>query len=785
MMKNAAQGASTIDEMLKLYQDLVETSTDLTWQCDMHGRFTYLNPAWETTFGYKLAEMRGRKFSDFQCADMARRDMHEFSRLIRGGSLSEYETVYLAKSGKDVRLLMNSKCIRDAAGDIIGTRGTAHDITTRKRIEEALRENEQNYRSLADSGQALIWVAGTDKLCTYFNHVWLKFTGRTIAQEMGNGWVDGVHADDVQRCMDVYVAAFDRREKFSMEYRLRRHDGEYRWLLDDGSPRFNSIGVFIGYIGHCLDITDRKRVEEEALVERNLLLTIINTIPDRVYVKDLQCRFLLNNTAHIKALGAHTQADVVGKTDHDFRKSKFADGFLADDRHVIQSGEALYNREEATIVSTGESGTILSSKVPFRDAKGEVIGLVGVSRDISRRKQIEEELKNSERALRQTEEKLKAIFLNAPFGIALTNSLTGCIEEANPRFAEIAGRSVAEITTIDWMQITHPDDVQADLDDMARMNAGSISGFSREKRYVRPDGSHVWINMTVTPIPVAEGDSPHHLCMIMDITEMRLAAAGLKQAERMDAIGQLAGDSAHDFNKVLGGIIGYADMSLGLVEKNSVFEKNLRKVLTASGKASHLDRPILAFSRHGIQEKSVASVRPIVKEALALLRASIPSSVILESDLQKNTKPVLADPQSLHEVLLNLAANAVHAMNNKGTLTVRLGAATLDHVQFGRSGEIAPGVYTVIEMADTGSGMDAATLAKAFEPFFTTKPVGEGIGMGLSVVLDVVQSHGGDILVESEVGSGTTFQIFLPAVNEIDEHHTEAKPSKGMESADS
>ena len=136
------------------------------------------------------------------------------------------------------------------------------DITERIQTEEALRESVQNFRTLADSGQALIWTAGTDKLCNYFNRTWLEFTGRKIEHEMGNGWVEGVHLDDLQRCMDIYVGAFDRREKFSMEYRLRRHDNKYRWLLDDGCPRYNRKGEFIGYIGHCLDITDRRLAEE-------------------------------------------------------------------------------------------------------------------------------------------------------------------------------------------------------------------------------------------------------------------------------------------------------------------------------------------------------------------------------------------------------------------------------------------------------------------------------------------------------------------------------------------
>jgi PAS domain S-box-containing protein len=136
--------------------------------------------------------------------------------------------------------------------------------TLEQRVNEQtaeLRESEINFRTLADSGRALVWKAGTDKLCNYFNAVWLDFTGRTYDQEFGNGWAEGVHPDDFQYCLDIYITAFDKREAFSMVYRLRRHDGEYRWLLDDGCPRYNSDGEFIGYIGHCLDITELKQAE--------------------------------------------------------------------------------------------------------------------------------------------------------------------------------------------------------------------------------------------------------------------------------------------------------------------------------------------------------------------------------------------------------------------------------------------------------------------------------------------------------------------------------------------
>ncbi|HDS05467.1 MAG TPA: PAS domain-containing sensor histidine kinase [Deltaproteobacteria bacterium] len=136
-----------------------------------------------------------------------------------------------------------------------------HDATERKRMEEALREKEIQYRALADLGLALIWTAGTDKLCNYFNQPWLKFTGRALEQELGNGWTEGVHPEDLDRCVQIYVTAFDKREAFDMEYRLRHVSGEYRWIRDLGTPNYNASGEFIGYIGHCFDITEQKTAE--------------------------------------------------------------------------------------------------------------------------------------------------------------------------------------------------------------------------------------------------------------------------------------------------------------------------------------------------------------------------------------------------------------------------------------------------------------------------------------------------------------------------------------------
>lgn len=180
--------------------------------------------------------------------------------------LSKFMTVPILEAGSIVGVigLANKETDYDQTDvlQITLLMETVWKVTGRKQAEEALRESEFNYRTLSDSGQALIWTSGTDKLCTYFNKVWLDFTGRTLKQEMGNGWAEGVHPNDLQRCVDTYTSAFDKCEAFSMDYRLRRHDGEYRWIVDKGCPRYDIFGKFIGYIGYCLDITEHKQAEE-------------------------------------------------------------------------------------------------------------------------------------------------------------------------------------------------------------------------------------------------------------------------------------------------------------------------------------------------------------------------------------------------------------------------------------------------------------------------------------------------------------------------------------------
>jgi len=181
------------------------------------------------------------------------------------GSGGEYENEYrITRPDGSTRWIAGHGSVElDERGKPAFARGVSRDITLRKQAEEALRESEARFRTVADAAPVLIWMSGPDKLCTFFNKGWLDFTGRMVEQELGNGWAEGVHREDFDRCLDVYVTSFDARQPFTMEYRLRRNDGEYRWVLDTGTPRFADDGTFLGYIGSCIDITERKRAEEK------------------------------------------------------------------------------------------------------------------------------------------------------------------------------------------------------------------------------------------------------------------------------------------------------------------------------------------------------------------------------------------------------------------------------------------------------------------------------------------------------------------------------------------
>jgi len=242
---------------------IVESSNDAIIGKTLDGLVTSWNKGAERIFGYSLEEMIGKPGSVLIPADRHNEEKEIIERLKRDKRIEHHETVRRRKDGKEIDVSLTISPIRDIEGRIIGASKIARDITERKRVEAALRESETRFRVMADTAPVLIWMSGPDASCTFVNKSWLKFTGRTLEHELGNGWFENVHPEDRQRCLEIHRSAIDARKEFKTEYRLRRADGEYLWVLDNGLPRYESEGTFAGYIGSCMDISEDKRVADE------------------------------------------------------------------------------------------------------------------------------------------------------------------------------------------------------------------------------------------------------------------------------------------------------------------------------------------------------------------------------------------------------------------------------------------------------------------------------------------------------------------------------------------
>ena len=271
---------------------IVESSDDAILAETLDGIITSWNGGAERIYGYSHEEVVGSHISIIT-PESHRSEESDFLQRIRNGDrIKHYDTVRRHKDGHSIDVSVSLSPIYDRSGKIVGVSAITHDITERITMEAALSESEERFRSLANSAPVLIWLAGLDKLCYWFNDVWLNFTGRTLEQEQGNGWAEGVHPDDLDRCLETYVTCFDNRQSFSMEYRLLRSDGSYRWILDNGMPTF-AKGIFTGYVGSCIDITEQKQLSVSLEASEHFMRKLIDVLPGMVgyWDQDLRCGF--------------------------------------------------------------------------------------------------------------------------------------------------------------------------------------------------------------------------------------------------------------------------------------------------------------------------------------------------------------------------------------------------------------------------------------------------------------------------------------------------------------
>jgi PAS domain S-box-containing protein len=372
----------------------------------------------------------------------------------------------------------------------------------------------------------------------------------------------------------------------------------------------------------------------------------------------------------------------------------------------------------------------------------------------------------AEEAVRESEEKYRKIFEFSPEAIVLLDR-EGNLIDVNGRLYEWLGYSPEEAIGKNLLDLPFfPKESKEKVKEMFFHKMGDETS-SYEISFVTKSGEKRTGWVVHTPVRSEEGKMVYDLVMISDTTETKRLEAQLQQAQKMEAVGTLAGGIAHDFNNILAAIIGYTELAMIDVPEESHSKQNLKEVLKASHRARDLVKQILTFTRQSKQERRPVLISPIVKEALKLLRSSLPTTIEIHQNIEvpSGWEIVEADPTQIHQVLMNLCTNAHHAMQeNGGVLEVSLTAVDLDYSFTAQDPDMDPGQYLKLTVRDTGHGMPPDVLGRVFDPYFTTKEKDKGTGLGLAVVHGIVKDYGGTITVDTELGKGTTFSVYLPKI---------------------
>ncbi|MBW2259514.1 MAG: PAS domain S-box protein, partial [Deltaproteobacteria bacterium] len=495
-------------------------------------------------------------------------------------------------------------------------------------------------------------------------------------------------------------------------------------------------------------IAHRKRAEE-AVRETNVRLnTLIQEIPDVVYFKDAKRRNQVVNRAFRKLFGLR-QSEIIGKTDDALLPPGWAEACRKSDEEVLKRGRTLHI-EEKTTSEEGVETFFDTVKKPLRDKKGKVVGLVGVSRNITQRKQ-------AEKAALESERRYRLVVDNANDSIFIVQD--GVIKFPNPATSQITGYSLEDMVGMPFVDFVTQEDRDMVVERHIKRLRGEDVPTTYSFRTINNKGEQVWVEVNAVLITWEGG--PAVLCFIRDITPQKKLEAQLQYAHKMEAVGTLAGGVAHDFNNLLMGIQGNVSLMLMEVDGTHAHYERLKSIEKQIQSGARLTSHLLGYARKGKYEIAPIDLNHLVEETSHTF-GRMKKEITVHQDLAKNLFAIEADAGQIEQVLLNLYVNAADAMPGGGALTLK----TRNVTHKGMKGKLyapRPGKYVLLTVTDTGTGMYKRTMERIFDPFFTTKEMGRGTGLGLASAYGVIKSHAGYIDVGSKKGRGTTFSIYLPA----------------------
>ena len=665
-------------------------------------------------------------------------------------------------------------CIRDASGKPLRMAGSVSDIDARKRAEEALRLSEERFAlAVAGSNDGIVdWDIANDRMFTSQRAMQIAGIDSDITIRTRAEWVAllQLHPDDVRRHADDFRRHLEgETEVREGEYRLRHRDGKYRWVRVRGTSVRDASGCAIRWAGSVSDIDAQKRTEEALRKSEERYQLAAAGSDDGVWDWDYETGRAFGSARAREILslppGPEEQSidEWFASIELQLHPEDAPKRIAAIEAHLSGKTPA-YEGEFRVRNPDGSYRWVRIRGLCVRKGSEKPHRMAGSISDIDRQK-------TAEQALRQSEARYQLAVDGANQGLWDWDLSTDTLF-LSARAQEFMGLAPSEPLRPrrEWIARSsfHPDDVEVARSAVSAHLRGETPHYAVEYRLRHPSGTWHWYRQRGIALRDDHG-RPYRMAGSMeDITDYKNAEierarleGQLLQAKKLEAMGTLAGGIAHDFNNILAAILGYGEMAQKDAPEGTALRRHIDAAVSAGMRAKSLVERILAFSRSGMGERVPVHVQSIVVEALDLVAASLPAGVRLERELAAGDAAVMGDPAQVHQVVMNLCTNAVHAMKSKGTLTV-----SLDLVEKGGSivatSVLSSGNYVRLRVGDTGTGIPAHVLERVFDPFFTTKEIGVGTGLGLSLVHGIVTDLGGGVEVESRVGEGSTFTVYLP-----------------------
>ena len=711
-------------------------------------KIEWVNDAWLRMFGFE---------SDRECVGQSARIVYpsreEYERVgallypkLATGEVTEAEADFRRQDGSIFRGLIRMKALDHSdPGD--GVIGAISDISERKRAEEALRESEEKYRVVVENAQEAILVA-QDGGIRFVNPKTIELLKYPEEELLSTPFTEFIHADD----REMVIGRHFRRmqgEIFPSRYSFRILDkhGTIRWVeIDSALISWEGRPAALTFM---TDITERLRMEEAIKESEEWYRTLVQESFDGLLVQQ-GFKIVFANSRLYEMLG-YSPGELEGL---DTRVLYHADYHkITHERGVARMrGEDTVSQYEVKLVR--KDGTSLDGEISAKAVK--VRGEPGVQvwvRDISSRKRSELAQKRLATAAEQAAE-----------AIVITD-IGGTIEYVNPAFEKITGYTREEILG-DKLSLLKSEDYDPVF--YQELSQTLFSGKSWRGRLVkrRKDGTQYHEDVTFSPVRDSSGTIVNFVGVKRDISQEVQLQKQLVQAQKMEAIGTLAGGIAHDFNNLLQVTMGYSEMLLSEKSEEDPDYADLQRIHHAACSGAELVRGLLTFSRKVEPRPVPMNLNNRIKNLGKLLGRTLPRMIEIRLELMEDLLRINADPAQIDQIIMNLAVNARDAMTEGGLLTIATSHITLDDEHCRIHPDARPGDHVLLSISDTGQGMDKETLKHIFEPFYTTKELGRGTGLGLAMVYGIVKQHGGHVTCHSEVGTGSTFNVYLPAISQ-------------------